>query len=296
MNFAELRAFHAVASAGGFTRAAERLNVTQPTLSSQVAALEAKFGVALFHRRGRRVEPTGLGHALLSVTRRIFDLEQEAEELLSAAEALKSGDFSLGVDSPHHIMGRLAEFNRRYPGIRVALAVGNSEALLAGLLDYRLDAAVVADVAEDPRFVTRLLRRDPLVVFVPRNHAWARRSAVSLGDLDGQKMVMRESGSITRAILEHALARRAIKIDAVMEIASREALREAVAAGLGIGVVSAAEFGADARLAAVPFREKAMQMAEYLVRLSERRPSRAVRAFLELFEPNRERSGGGEKL
>lgn len=284
MNFAELRAFHAVATAGGFTRAAERLNVTQPTLSSQVAVLEARFGVALFHRRGRRVEPTALGQALLGVTRRIFDLEQEAEELLSAAETLKLGELRLGADSPHHIMGRLAEFNRRHPGIRVALAVGNSEALLADLLDYRLDAAVVADVGADPRFVTRLLRRDPLVAFVPRRHPWARRAAMSLGELAGQKMVMRESGSITRAILEQALARRAIKVDAVMEIASREALREAVVAGIGIGVVSAAEFGADARLVAVPLREKSLQMSEYLVRLAERRPSRAVRAFLELFE------------
>ena len=111
------------------------------------------------------------------------------------------------------------------------------------------------------------------------------RAAISLGELEGQRMVMRESGSITRAILEQALARRAIKIDAVMEIASREALREAVVAGLGIGVVSAAEFGADARLAAVPFREKSMQMSEYLVRLAERRTSRALRAFLDLFEP-----------
>lgn len=285
MNFAELRAFHAVASAGGFTRAAERLNLTQPTLSSQVAVLEARFGVALFHRRGRRVELTALGQSLRDVTRRIFELEQEAEELLSAAEALKSGELRLGADSPHHIMGRLAEFNRRHPGIRVALAVGNSEALLADLLDYRLDAAVVADVAADPRFVTRLLRRDPLVVFVPRNHPWTGRAAISLGELEGQRMVMRESGSITRAILEQALARRAIKIDAVMEIASREALREAVVAGLGIGVVSAAEFGADARLAAVPFHEKSMQMSEYLVRLAERRTSRALRAFLDLFEP-----------
>ena len=283
MNSSELRAFHAVASAGGFTRAAERLHVTQPTLSSQVAALEARYDVVLLHRRGRRVEPTALGLTLLSITRRLFDVEQEAEELLAAAQTLKAGLLRLGADSPHHIIEKLAAYNRRYPGIKVSLAIGNSAGVLQDLLDYRIDVAVLADVTDDPRLVTRALRRDPLVVFVPRRHPWARRASVALADLAGQKMVMREPGSITRALIARALEKRGIALAAVIEIDSREAVREAVAAGLGLGVVSAAEFGADARLAAIPIREPDVTMTEYLVRLAERRPSRAVQAFLDLF-------------
>ncbi len=283
MNSSELRAFHAVASAGGFTRAAERLHVTQPTLSSQVAALEARYDVVLLHRRGRRVEPTALGLTLLSITRRLFDVEQEAEELLAAAQTLKAGLLRLGADSPHHIIAKLAAYNRRYPGIKVSLAIGNSAGVLQDLLDYRIDVAVLADVPDDPRLVTRALRRDPLVVFVPRRHPWARRASVALADLAGQKMVMREPGSITRALIARALEKRGIALAAVIEIDSREAVREAVAAGLGLGVVSAAEFGADARLAAIPIREPDVTMTEYLVRLAERRPSRAVQAFLDLF-------------
>ena len=298
--YAELRAFHAVAMAGGFTAAAKQLRITQPTLSSQVAQLEARNGVTLFHRRGRKVELTALGASLLEITRRLFDLEGEAAALLAAERSLASGKLALGADSPHHILGRVAEFHRRHPGVRIALSIGNSEEILAGLFDYRLDAAVLADVPDDPRLLTRELHRDPIVLFVPREHAWAKKPAIDIKELAGQKMVARESGSVTRALFERALARAKVTVETVLEIESREAVREAVAQGLGFGVISAAEMSPDPRLKMIPLRglgsEKGgpergrLEMGEYLVRLGERRPSPAADAFLALFpEPARRR-------
>ncbi|MGQ0664119.1 MAG: LysR substrate-binding domain-containing protein [Pseudomonadota bacterium] len=288
MIYSALRAVHAVGSAGGFTKAARRLNLTQPTLSAQVAGLEARYGVALFHRRGRRVEPTRLGRELLAVTRRLFDLEAEAADILASAQSLSCGHLSLGADSPHHIVAALAAFNRRYPGLTASLAIGNSEALLRDLRDYRLDVAVLAEVPADPLLVARALRRDPLVIFVPRDHELAGRRSVAISELAGRPMVMREPGSITRVLFERAARRARVPLNAVIEIDSREAVREAVAAGLGIGVVSAAEFGADQRLVAIALRAgpgeaASLTMTEYLVRLAERRPSRPVQAFLDLF-------------
>ena len=99
MNHAQLRAFHAVASEGSFTRAAVALHVTQPTLSGQVKALEESFGVRLFDRRGRKVMPTELGRELLDLTRRLFGLEAEAEHLLSAARGLSKGHLRIGADA-----------------------------------------------------------------------------------------------------------------------------------------------------------------------------------------------------
>jgi len=286
--YAELRAFHAVAMAGGFTAAARQLRITQPTLSSQVLALEARNGVTLFHRRGRKVELTALGASLLEITRRLFDLEAEAAALLAAERSLASGKLALGADSPHHILGRVAEFHRLHAGVRISLAIGNSEEILAGLFDYRLDAAVLADVPDDPRLATRELHRDPIVLFVPRDHAWAKKTAVDIKDLAGQKMVAREAGSVTRAIFERALARARITVETVLEIESREAVREAVAQGLGFGVISGAEMSPDPRLKTVPIRGAGLdgsklEMGEYLVRLHERRPSPAAEAFLALF-------------
>ncbi len=97
MNHTQLRAFHAVAEAGGFTRAAERIHVTQPTLSGQVAALEVRYGVKLFERRGRGIELTDLGAGLHEVTRRLFAQEAEAEQLLDSAQGLTRGLLRVGV-------------------------------------------------------------------------------------------------------------------------------------------------------------------------------------------------------
>lgn len=283
MIYAALRAFHAVASSGGFTKAAARLNVTQPTLSAQVKTLEERYGVPLFHRRGRKVEPTGLGEDLLRITRRMFDCEAEALELLTGAQRLLVGELAIGADSPHHVIQGIAAFDRRYPGVTVSLSIGNSDQVLRELYDYRADLGVLADPPADPRLVLVELRRDPLVALVPRDHAWAKRRAVPLADLAAARLIMREPGSITRALLERAFAAAGIAAATAMEIDSREAVREAVAAGLGVSVMSAAETGADPRLTTVPLRGAELLMTEYLVRLAERRVSRPAQAFLDLF-------------
>src|SRR5687768_13461963 len=112
MNLAQLRAFHAVAAAGGFTRAAARLGVTQPTLSGQVKALEEAYGVELIERRGRQLALTEIGTALLDLTRRIFGLADEAEQLLGAARGLERGHLRLGADAPYHVLPALGAFTQ----------------------------------------------------------------------------------------------------------------------------------------------------------------------------------------
>src|SRR6266436_3433442 len=162
MNHAQLRAFHAVANAGGFTRAAAALHVTQPTLSGQVKALEESYGVRLFDRRGRKVAPTELGRELLDLTRRLFELESEVEHMLSAARGLTKGHLRIGADAPYHVTGALAAFTRRHPAIRLSLAVGNSAALARDLLDHKIEVAVLANIAGDSRFFAKALSHDRL--------------------------------------------------------------------------------------------------------------------------------------
>jgi len=279
MNHAQLRAFHTVAVEGGFTRAAERLRVTQPTLSAQVKALEEGYGVALFDRRGRGVVLTALGEQLLALSRRLFLLEEEAQELLMRVHDLTTGHLRVSADGPYHAVPLLAAFAARYPAVHVSLAIGNSGEVIDSLLQFRADAAVVADIEDDDRIETVLCAVNRLVIFVPREHPWARRRGISLAELEGQPMVLRERGSMTRELFERAAAKAKIAPRVVMEIESREAVREAVAAGLGIGVVSAAEFGHDQRLAAVPVAGGDLATREYVAWLRERRGLRIVRAF-----------------
>src|SRR5699024_7673251 len=122
----QLRAFHAVALERSFTRAAKRLYVTQPTLSGQVKELEERFGVRLFDRRNREIQLTELGKALFEITERQYSLEQDAEQLLSAARELVTGHIRVGADAPYHVIPLLAIFGRRYPGVKLSITFGNS--------------------------------------------------------------------------------------------------------------------------------------------------------------------------
>lgn len=285
MNHSQLRAFHAVASEGSFTKAAGALHVTQPTLSGQVKALEQHYGVSLFDRRGRRVLPTALGQELLVLTRRLFSLEAETEHLLSAAQGLRKGHLRVGADAPYHVTAALSLFTQRYPGIQLSLTVGNSAELAHDLLQHKLDVAVLANVAGDPRFFAKPLRHDRLVAFVAKTHPWARRRRIDLADLHEQRLVLREQGSATRQIFETAMARRGLGRGEALDMNSREAVRETVAAGLGVGIVSAGEFSKDSRLTILELTGGDMAMTEYVVCLAERQDLRLVRSFLELVDP-----------
>jgi len=284
MNHAQLRAFHAVASEGSFTRAAAKLHVTQPTLSGQVGALEASYGVTLLDRRARRVQPTELGLGLLEITRRLFSLEAEADQMLAAAKGLRRGHLRIGADAPIHVIPALAAFARRYPGIRLSVSTGNSEKLLGDLLEHRADVAILAARPAGPRFHATPFREDRLIAFVDRRHEWEGRARIRLEDLAGRRLVLREVGSSTRRLIETALAQHRIQPGDVLELGSREAVREAVAAGLGIGIVAESEFGEDPRVVPLPIAGGELSTTEYIACLADRRDLRLVQAFLEIAE------------
>jgi len=282
INHIHLRAFHSVAAEGGFSRAAAARHVSQPTLSGQVRALEERYGVKLFERRGRGVEPTDLGRALFDITRRVFAQELEAEQLLAAARGLTGGLLRVGADAPYNVIPMLAALNRRYPGIRLALTFGNTEQVLEDLLRRRCDVAVLPDLAPDQRLHAVPFRRDRLVAFVERGHPWAARRSIRLAELADRRLILREPGSNTRAVFERSLKDAGVTLGETMEIGSREAAREAVATGLGVGVVFESEFGHDDRLHLLSLRDVALEAIEYAACLEDRRAVRTVRAFFDL--------------
>jgi aminoethylphosphonate catabolism LysR family transcriptional regulator len=287
INHSQLRAFHAVASEGSFTKAANMLHVTQPTLSGQVKALEDQFGVRLFDRRKRRIELTDIGRNLFDITFRLFSLEREAEQVLTSARGLKRGHLRVGADAPYHSVPFLAVFHRRYPSLRLSMSIGNSEKLIEDLLDQRCDVAIAANVTADPRIFSLPFREDYLIAFVDRAHPWATRKQIPLTDLAGKRLVLRETSSTTRRTFETAMAAGGINGDGIspgeiLEIGSREAIREAVAAGLGIGIVAHSEFGDDVRLKAIELAGERIKSVEYVACLQDRRTTPLVKAFLDI--------------
>ncbi len=278
----QLRSFHAVATEGGFTAAARALNVTQPTITVQVRGLEDYFQVELFHRRGRKVVLTDTGRQLFQLTKRILTLEAEAVDLLNGVGGFHSGHLKVAAVGPYHVTEMLASFNERYPGIRVSVETGNSQQALQALFDFHADIGVLAHIEDDPRILARPFSRHPVVVFVNKKHRFARRKAVRLEELKGERVVLREVGSTTRLAFEAALQRAGVAIEPVMEIGSREAVWMAVQRGIGIGVVSDIEFVPHEDLRTVRLLNAEVFTYAHVVCLAERADSRMIKAFLEV--------------
>ena len=192
ISHAHLRSFHAVATHGSFTRAAEMLNITQPTLSGQVKELEQRYGTKLFLRHGRRIELTDIGRSAFNITRLLFRHEEEVEQLLQSARALTSGQLRVGADSPYIATPLLAQFQRLYPGIQISIQYGNSQQLMSWLQSRRCDVAFLPNIPPEDRHLYAIpLEPDRLVVFVNRDHPWAERRAVTIDELVTQRVILR---------------------------------------------------------------------------------------------------------
>ncbi len=294
MLYTQLRSFHAVASEGGFTAAARAIHVGQPTITTQVKALEEYFKVELFLRRGRRVELTDLGKTLFGLSQRIMSLEAEAAGLLLAAGGFNSGTLKVGAVGPFHAIEMLSAFNERYPGIKLPIRTGNSREMLDLLLDFQIDVAVLAYVEGDERLLAIPYSRHPVVAFVNRSHSWWQRRAVSIEEFQDQPVVLREVGSTTRLAFENALAVAGITTNVVMEIGSREAVWLAVEKGVGVGVVSDIEFIPHSNLRPIAIENADIYTYAHVVCLAERRESRIIRAFLQIaqaLKAKREKTG-----
>ncbi|MCY1125813.1 LysR substrate-binding domain-containing protein [Frigidibacter sp. RF13] len=283
MRYVQLRAFHYVAICGGFSRAAEELYLTQPAISDQVRKLEEEYDVLLFNRHKKQVILTEQGARLLDITRRLFEQEQQALELLSEARALRSGTLRIVADSAHHLLHILARFREKYPGVRITMRAGNSDNVIESLYSYEADIGVLGEIPQSRDFDYLALNSTPIVAFTAKTHPLASRASFTFADLADAPLVMRERGSRTRAKLEEAAAAAGIQLLAAIEAEGREAVREIVASGAGIGFVSAAEFGPDPRLVAIPVEGTShVRMDEALICLRERKGGKLVRAFFDI--------------
>lgn len=279
INRNHIRAFHGVASHGSFSRAAHALHVTQPTLSGQVKRLEQVFGVKLFHRVRRGIELTELGKQLYAHTTRIEQAEHEIAVLLAREKKEIAGKLAIGADAPYQIMPILAAFKSRYPAVSVSIRFGNSSWLIGSLSEGQVDVIIAPNLGSRSRLHTVALAPDYLRVFVPTNHPWHARRTIALEDLAGQTVVLREPGSTTRAILDRALKRAGVRLEQTIEIGSREAVREAVAAGLGVSVVPDSERGADNRFHFLEVSNAALSNTEYVACLEKNREQAMLRGF-----------------
>lgn len=284
MRHTQLRAFHAVAFTESVTAAANQLNVSQPTLTTQIRALEDEYAVELFVRTGGRMRLTDAGRQLQAITRRLFADEAEARHFLVESRELRTGHLRVGAVGPFHATEMLVAFHARYPQIEISVSVGNSQMVLQNLLDFHSDVAVLAHFEEDPRLWVSEYSKDPIVAFGRKDHPLfsQKRRGIRLLELHGQPMVVREHGSNTRRASDAAMASAGVIPQIVMEIGSREAVREAVASGVGFGFVSKAEYIDDKRITSLPIIDAEIYNYARIVCLRDRVSSRMISAFLDV--------------
>lgn len=277
----QLRAFHAVARTRSVSKAADMLGLTQPAVSVQVNALEAAHAVRLFRRQGREVVLTDTGRELFELTRQMFVAEEQIGEFLTGRATLGTGSLVLAADGPHVALDVISAFMKRHPRLRVSVRLGNTSAALQMLLEQRADAAVVANPKPNPRLFTLPIQRRGMLALIPRDHPLAARDRLGLQDLVGHPVVLRETGSTTRRVLDEAVRRQGLALSPALELGSREAMREAVARGLGIGFLFERESEGDARTVARPLDGLSDVNLDTLACLRSSRRRAVVRALIE---------------
>ncbi len=281
MSTARYRAFVAVAHQGSLSAAARALGVSQPTISSQIATLERQSRVELFHRRGYRMALTSAGGKLLPLAQRLMALESEADFFLRDAGQLNQGELKIGAVGPFHVIEMVAAYRARHPGLQLSIRMGNSQQVLHDLEHYTTDVAVLAGLYQRPELLAREYARHAIILFAHVEHPFARRASVGLHELQGQPLLLREQGSTTRTALESALRGVGVQPRCDLEIGSREAIREAVARGLGLGAVSEAEYIPDPRFVPVRIDGDPASTTTYVYCMAERRDSILIGSFLD---------------
>jgi len=289
MDLKTLEVFCRIVELKSFTRAAEAVSLTQPTVSGHIKDLEDELGLRLLDRAGRTVTPTRAGAILHTYAQRILGLRAEVQQAIREHKGGLMGDLALGASSipgAYLLPPLIALFKRDHPDAAIALAIQGSREIVRGVGDGRYEVGMVGARFLEGRVHYQRYAEDELVLAVPTGHPWAGRNAVRLRDLFGEPIVMRERGSGTRQVMEKALAEHGLdrnRLRVVLEVTGNEAVRQAMKAGVGVAVISRRAVADDIRgglVAAIRFREARLIRAFFLVTHRTRSRSPLGTAFV----------------
>lgn len=290
MNLNHLAIFQAVASCSSVSAGAGRLHISQSAVSKQLGEFERALGVQLFDRLPRGVRTTEAGRLLLGYANRLFAIEAEAEQALGDLQQLVRGRIAIGASRTiggYLLPEVLAGFRRRYPDVELSLQVENTQAIETKLIAGEIDIGFAEGVVSSGLLDYQLFAQDELVLIASPDHEAVARAPLPLAALADYPMLMHEVGSGTRAVTEKALGAKRLQIHPAMTLASTEAIKQTVATGIGLAILSRlairTELGAGI-LAVVPVKGLRIQRPLYLVRLKSASLSPSLGAFLELLK------------
>jgi len=236
----QLKIFETVAEQQSYTEAAKQLFLTQPAVSMQIKQLEEQTGLPLFDRSGKQISLTVAGTELLHHAYLVHQQIREAQQAMDEMRGLKRGRLHLTMASTASYFAPrlLAVFCERYPDVQVSLKVANRDGLLQALEDNTTDIVIMGKPPGGMAVESEMFMENPLVIIAPADHPLTSRKKIPLNEITAHPFIVRERGSGTRAAVERFLAQHDIERPGGMEMNSSEAIKQAVQAGLGLGVVS----------------------------------------------------------
>ena len=238
--FHQLKVFAATARHGSFTRAAEELFITQPTVSSQITQLSRTSGLPLFEQIGKRLYLTEAGKELLSTCQEIFQCLDHFEMKVADLKGTKQGCLRLAVitTAKYFVPRILGAFCQQYPGIDVSLKVTNHQQIQRRMQDNEDDLYIVSQPPSELELSYQPFLDNPLVVIARRHHPLADQAQIPIHCLNNEAFIMREQGSGTRQAVQALFAEHEVKVRVRLELGSNEAIKQAIAGGMGISVLS----------------------------------------------------------
>jgi DNA-binding transcriptional LysR family regulator len=285
----QLKVFETAARHRSFTRAAEELFLTQPTVSMQIKQLTKTVGLPLFEQVGKRLYLTDAGRELYATCQEIFDQLSEFEMKVAELKGMKQGRLRLATISTtkYFVPRLLGPFCQLYPGIDISLEVTNHERILERLSDNQDDVYILSQPPEDFDINCYPFVENPLVVLAPRHHPLVQEKNIPLSRLNGEPFIMREPGSGTRKAVQKLFEEHKISVKVRLELGSNEAIKQAIVGGLGISVLSRhtlALEGTNGPLAILDVEGFPIERYWYVVYPAGKQLSVIARTFLEYLQ------------
>ncbi|MHB8788341.1 MAG: selenium metabolism-associated LysR family transcriptional regulator [Desulfobulbaceae bacterium] len=288
MELRKLEVFCKVVELKSFTRSAEAVLLSQPTVSEHIRSLEEELGQKLLDRMGREVEPTPVGRLLYTYAVRILRIQRDALQAVEQYGGKLVGRIMIGsgtIPGTYILPGLIGLFRSRYPSIQATLRIAGSQMIAGRVLDGELEIGVVGARWTEKGLEWVRHFDDRLTLVVSAGHRWAGRREVTLAELTEEPFILRESESGTRRVMEQILEEHGIKPSSLMEVAeigSTAAVIEAVRAGLGVSVLSARAVEREVQagaLAAIALKDVQLERPFYLIRRRNRELSPAAAVF-----------------
>ncbi len=238
--FRQLKVFESAARHLSYTRAAEELHLSQPGVSMQIKQLEEVVGLPLFEQIGKKMYLTVAGKEIYIYSQSIGHLLDEAEDVVEELKGVRSGRLAISVatTASHFATRLLAAFSERYDGVTISLDITNRASLREQLEANRPDLVIMGQPPEGVEVESETFMENPLVMIAPPGHPLVRKKNIPLKKFEDEHFVVREAGSGTRSAIQRFFGEHGVSFHTGIEMSSNEAIKQAVEAGLGLGIVS----------------------------------------------------------